>query len=101
MGIGQMRERVKVYEITGTPDGIGGETVTKTLAVECWAKVEERGDTKTDGNSQRTVQMLIRNISYDMTLNNIIEWRGYDYKPVSITHDSKRRITTITAVANE
>jgi head-tail adaptor len=101
MGVGQMRERVKVYEITGVADGLGGETTTRTLAKECWAKVDMKGDSRTDGNSQKTIEMQIRTGSYDLTLNNLIEWRSYDYKPVSIVYDSWRRITTVTAVANE
>ena len=98
--IGQMRERVKIYEVTGIPDNIGGETTTRTLVMECWAKVEEQGDTSTDGRSQSTVKMYVRDNSYSITLKHLIEWRSNDYKPTSLVHDEKKRITTLQCQMN-
>ena len=100
MGIGQFRERITIIAINrGQGDNMGGYHSTKDVVKQAWAKVEEL----TEGRAQETyntsvtspMQFTIRAGAYKITSDNLIRWRGIEYKVHSITHDPMRRYQTV------
>lgn len=99
-GIGQMRDRAKIYSITTVPDGIGGTTNTRVFDKEVWAKVVQGTWTKAEGQQTVPISLQMRTGSYNLTTRNIVEFRGRDYTVISVTTDDKRRLTTAQLTGN-
>ena len=100
MGIGAMRERVKVWEVQRQqPDGIGGYLTTKVFVGEYWAKVDPGTGGRT--NEQQSVynripyQITMRAGTYNITANNLLEWKGQELTVTNVDRDERRRYTIV------
>ena len=81
IGAGDLDQRVKVIQVTETPDGYGGFTTTPVTVGTVWAKVEPvRGGEQVIADLQRGVEAYrihVRNSGHgkSLTTNDRLEWR--------------------------
>lgn len=106
MGIGKMRERVKVYEyVVDSQDALGGQNTTKTLMGEFWANVEQSTGTRESYNqtvyNKGPYTVTMRTGSYAITPNNILEFEGTELTIQSIVTDPLKRYTIAQCQANQ
>lgn len=97
-----MRERVQIIEVNNdVADGIGGFTTTKTTVATVWARIEMQ-DGSRYGQYQTVENMNQFNItmrtgSYNLTTNNLINWKGQEYTIISVAKDEQYRFTKVLA----
>lgn len=101
MGVGRMRERVKLIEVEhGQPDGMGGYIPIKVEKSRCWARVmsmdERRAESLRNTGVTSPVEFHLRGAG-DLHREMLIEWRGDQYRIHSITYDEKRRYKKVIA----
>jgi head-tail adaptor len=67
MHAGELNKRVTIYRITGTDDGYGGTTKSKTTLKTIWAKLVYKGgdvDTQAGQRMQTTsVELIVRELA--------------------------------------
>lgn len=92
--IGELRDQISIIRKTKTSDGMGGWSVTESVIVSPWAKVEAP-KSKTGIIAQKDTE--IRTHQVTMRYNDAVETgdivKFYDMRLVvkAIRHDSKRR----------
>ncbi len=104
MGINQMRERVKIYDISeSAPDNIGGVKVDRVLVGSFWAKVEHFAGSRVEQNrgvaTTTPTQITIRSGSYGITTKNLIEHKNTEYTISSVVVDELKRFTICQVVS--
>jgi len=101
MGINRLRNRVGLYALTYTSDGMGGSTKTATLVATLWARIErEDGSRIQEGdmlNTTKPVIITLRAGTYQVTTDNIIRFNDKDFTIHSVAYDERNRFTSIIA----
>ena len=99
MSIGSRRTRIKVIGTTSVEDGIGGFITDKQTVKETWAQVKELTGNRAQQfravYNNQPIQMKVRTGSYDITTNNLIEYKGKECTIHSVTTDQQNRETEL------
>jgi len=96
--INKLRERIGIYKIEADqPDGIGGSTIIRTLEMTVWARVERltgaRALDMQRVDNTTPYRATMRAGSYDLTVDNILDWNGQELTIVNVVKDEVNRFT--------
>ena len=101
MGINKLRNRISLYEIGYTEDGMGGGSSTLSLITLLWARIERQdGGRVQEGDmliTTKPVIITLRAGTYQVTTNNIIRFNNKDFTISSVAYDERNRFTTVVA----
>ncbi len=101
MGINKLRNRVALYELTYTSDGMGGGSETPTLVSTLWARIERQDGSRVQEGDMLTttkpVVITLRAGTYTITTKNIIRFESKDFTVHSVAYDERNRFTTVIA----
>jgi len=101
MGVNQLRNRVKIYEIGYVSDGMGGGSKASSYILDMWARIERNdGSRFQEGDMLTTTKPVIITLragAYQITTNNLIRFNGREFTISSVAYDERNRFTTCVA----
>lgn len=101
-----MRERVDILRMTDSyADGMGGMHRVLEKEGTYWCHASEvsasRAEVLYNTEVISPIEFTIRAASVDLTTEDLIRYRGIEYKIHSIRHDYQRRYKIVLAYGNE
>lgn len=99
MSVGSRRTRIDIIGVTSIPDDIGGQVPTETIVKSTWAQSKELTGNRAAEfaalYNKQPISLIIRTLSYPVTTNNLIDYRGKRCTIHSISTDPLKKLTEI------
>ena len=98
--IGKFRQKIKIFEITRTPDGIGGHTTDEDLIHDVWGDLKPANAHeiwKADQLRQKVTHILNTRFISNLKTEMRIKYDGRDFDIIGIVDlDERKRFLKLT-----